>query len=172
MQRLGEKNMNSTTSKTVISAMLAALVFVLTRVVSIPSFTAVGNINLGDCAVLLTAWLLPCQYAFLAAGLGSALSDLLSEYAVYAPATFLIKGLMSAVACIIFAKLRTKNILRCITSGIVAEIIMILGYFAFESIFICGEKTALLNIPFNAVQGMAGLICGALLYSAIYKKVR
>ena len=163
--------MKSTTRKTVLSATLAAVVFVLTRFVSVPSMTAVGNVNLGDCAVLLSAWLLPPQYAFLSAGIGSALSDLLSPYAVYTPATFLIKGLMAAVACILFSKIKPRGI-RLILSGIAAEVIMIAGYFVFEGIFICGWATALLNVPFNAVQGVAGLVSGILLYTAIHKYIR
>lgn len=163
--------MKSTTRKTVLSATLAAVVFVLTRFVSIPSMTAVGNVNLGDCAVLLAAWVLPPQYAFLSAGVGSALSDLLSPYAVYTPATFLIKGLMAVAACIIFSKIKSRGI-RLVLSGAVAEVIMIAGYFIFESVFICGWATALLNIPFNAVQGIAGLISGILLYSAVNKYIK
>ena len=159
------------TRKTVLSAVLAAVVFVLTRFVSVPSMTAVGNVNLGDCAVLLSAWILPPQYALPAAGIGSALADLLSPFAVYTLPTFLIKGGMAVAACIIFSKFKAKP-LGLIISGVTAELIMIAGYFVFEGIFICGWATALLNIPFNAVQGVAGLISGVILYSAIHKYIK
>ena len=78
--------------------MLAALTCVATIVIKIPS-PLNGYINLGDCIVLLSGWLLSPVYGFFAAGLGSALADLFSGYAAYAPATFLIKGLMALIAC-------------------------------------------------------------------------
>ena len=42
--------------------------------------------------------LLGAVLGFLAAGLGSALADLFSGYVVYAPVTFVIKGLMAFIA--------------------------------------------------------------------------
>ena len=49
-----------------------------------------GYVNLGDCAVPLSAWILGPVYGGVAAGVGSMLADLLSGYAHYAPGTFLI----------------------------------------------------------------------------------
>lgn len=48
-------------------ALLAALCFVLTKVVTIPAPT--GYVNLEDCAVLLSAWMLGPVYGGLAAAL-------------------------------------------------------------------------------------------------------
>ncbi|MBP3559105.1 MAG: ECF transporter S component [Clostridia bacterium] len=89
--------MKDTTRKIAIASMLAALVCVATMIIKIPS-PLKGYINLGDCVVLLSGWLLPPGYSFLAAGVGSALADVFSGYAVYAPVTFAIKGLMAVVA--------------------------------------------------------------------------
>ena len=50
----------------------------------------------------------PPLYGFLAAGLGSALADIFSGYAIYAPATFLIKGLMVLAAYCIYNVLNRK----------------------------------------------------------------
>ena len=49
-----------------------------------------------------------------------------------------------------------------IISGVVAEIIMVLGYFVFEG-FMYGFATSAVNIPANAVQGVAGIILGVIL---------
>ena len=49
-----------------------------------------------------------------------------------------------------------------IISGIAAELIMVLGYFAFEG-FLYGFLPSAVNIPANAVQGVAGLILGTVL---------
>ena len=61
--------MHSKTKKLVISALLTALVCVATMIVKIPS-PLKGYLNLGDCVVLVSGWLLSPVYGFLAAGLG------------------------------------------------------------------------------------------------------
>lgn len=142
----------------VTAAMLAALTFAATAFFRIPS-PLNGYLNLGDGVVLLAGWLLPPAYGFLAAGIGSALADLSAGYLVYAPATFVIKGCMALLAgCLFRWRCRTRNDLAApLISGTVAEIIMILGYFVFEG-FLYGFIPSLVNIPANAVQGIAGLV--------------
>lgn len=164
--------MKSKTQKTVTAAMLAALACIATMIIKIPS-PLKGYINLGDCIVLLTGWLSMPGYGFMAAGIGSALADVLSGYAVYAPATFLIKGIMAVAAYYIFKFLNGKIGKRTsrIISGIISEIIMILGYFVFEG-FMYGFVPSAVNIPSNAVQGVAGLILGVILTEILEKKLR
>ena len=57
--------------KLVLAALLAALVCVATMVVQIPS-PMQGYVNLGDCFVLLSGWLLGPWYGFAAGGAASA----------------------------------------------------------------------------------------------------
>ena len=154
---------NNKTRKIVMTAMFAALCCVATMIIKIPS-PLKGYLNLGDCIVLLSGFMLSPLYGFLAAGVGSALADVLSGYVVYAPATFIIKGAMALVAYLGF-KLLNKNIGPTpsrIISGVVAEILMVLGYFVFEG-FMYGFVPSAVNIPANAVQGVAGIILGVIL---------
>lgn len=141
----------------IISALFAALICVATIVIKIPT-PLNGYINLGDCVILVAAFTLPCGYGFLATGIGSALADILSGYTAYAPATFIIKGLMVLVA---FAVTKLLNVnkpnLAKVLSGVLAELWMVLGYYIFEG-FMYGFKPSLLNIPMNLIQGVAGLI--------------
>lgn len=157
------------TKKLVIAALMAALTCVATMMITIPS-PLKGYLNLGDCLVLTSGWLLSPVYGFLAAGLGSALADLFSGYVVYAPATFVIKGLMAIIAYYGFQLLRKKcnNLLSRIVSGAAAEIMMILGYFLFEG-FMYGFIPSAVNIPANGVQGIAGLVIGVVLIKALEK---
>ena len=157
------------TQKIVIAALLAALTCVATMIIKIPS-PLKGYLNLGDCIVLLAGWMLSPVYGFLAAGLGSALADLFSGYVVYAPATFVIKGLMALVAYYGFKLLHKKlgNLTSRIITGIVAEAAMILGYFVFEG-FLYGFGPSVVNIPANGVQGIAGLILGCILVKVFEK---
>ena len=161
--------MKSKTQKIVTAALLAALCCVATMIIKIPS-PLKGYLNLGDCVVLLSGWILSPVYALFAAGLGSALADIFSGYVIYAPATFVIKGLMALCAYYGFKILQNKigNLPSRIIAGIVAEVIMILGYFVFEG-FLYGFMPSIVNIPANAVQGVAGLILGIILIK-IFKK--
>ncbi len=155
--------MKTNTQKIVMSALFAALCCVATMVVKIPS-PLNGYINLGDCIVLLSGWLLSPGYGFAAAGIGSALADLLSGYASYAPATFVIKGLMAMLAyfCCKLLMKKSGNAVSRILSGALAEVFMVLGYFVFEG-FLYGFVPSMVNIPANAVQGIAGLVIGLIL---------
>ncbi len=151
------------TRKLVMASMLASLACVATMIIKIPS-PLKGYLNLGDCIVLLSGWFLSPFYGFMAAGIGSALADLFSGYVTYAPATFIIKGIMAAAAYYGFKLLNKKlpQVAAYIVSGVVSEIIMVLGYYVFEG-FLYGFIPSAVNIPANAVQGLAGLIIGTLL---------
>lgn len=87
--------------KLVLAALLAALVCVATMVVQIPS-PMQGYVNLGDCFVLLSGWLLGPWYGFAAGGIGSMLADIFLGYAHYAPGTLVIKGVMALVAALMY----------------------------------------------------------------------
>ena len=161
---------NNKTKKIVTAALLAALCCVATMIIKIPS-PLKGYLNLGDCVVLLSGFMLSPLYGFLAAGLGSAFADLLSGYVVYAPATFLIKGVMAVIAYygvqLLHKKVGTTP--ARIISSISAEIVMILGYFVFEGC-LYGFVPSAVNIPANGVQGVAGIILGIIL-AGLFDKI-
>lgn len=149
------------TKKTIMAAMLAALVCVATMIIKIPSPMQQGYLNLGDCVVLLCGFVLSPVYGFLAAGLGSFLADIFSGFAVYAPATLFIKGMMALTAHFGFYLLRKRSgaKLAKVIGGICGIIVMVLGYYIFEG-FLYGFVPSLVNIPANALQGAVGLILG------------
>ena len=166
---MSNSTQNNTTQRIVMAALLAALTCVATMIIKIPS-PLKGYLNLGDCVVLLAGWMLSPTYGFLAAGLGSALADTFSGYVTYVPATFVIKGLMALIAFYGFKLLHSKlgNISSRIISGIVAEVVMVAGYFIFEG-FLYGFGPSLINIPANVIQGVAGLIIGTILVKVFEK---
>ena len=157
------------TKKIVITALLASMVCVVTMLVKIPS-PLKGYINLGDCIVLLCGWLLAPGYGFIAAGLGSALADIFSGYFTYAPANFIIKGTMALIVFVCFQSMhkRIRVLPSQIIGGVLAEILMVLGYYVFEG-FLYGFVPSLVNIPANGVQGAAGLILGIILVKVLEK---
>lgn len=159
--------------KIVLSAMLAALICVATMIITVPSPLG-GFLNLGDGFVLLAGWLLGPLYGFFAAGLGSALADLFLGYAFYVPGTFLIKGLSALLGILLI-----RGLARCVPyrsvrfalAGTVAEIEMIAGYFAYSAVFGGEGWGAIVSIPGNAVQGIAG-ICVFTVLAAVFEKYR
>ena len=152
--------MKTRTHKIVMASLLAGLCCIATMIIKIPS-PLEGYINLGDCIVLLSGWLLSPAYGFLATGIGSALADMFSGYIMYVPATFIVNGIMTLIVFFgskILSK-RTSKILARIICGTLAEIIMVLGYFIFED-FLYGFGPSCLNITANMVQGLVGLVMG------------
>lgn len=161
--------MKTRAQKIAVAAMLAALVCVATMIIKIPT-PLKGYINLGDCIVLLCGSMLSPSYAFLAAGIGSALADVLSGYMVYAPVTFLIKGVMALIVVFLFKAIDKKGLKQPakILPLALAEVIMVGGYLLFESI-LYGFVPSVANIPANAIQGVAGIIFGFVLIKAFEK---
>ena len=102
--------MNKNVSRLVITALFAALTYVATSIIRIPTIGTNGYINIGDVVVLLCAWVIGGTYGAMAAGIGSALADLLAGYAMYVPGTFTIKFVMAISAYLIFKSVSKLNI--------------------------------------------------------------
>ena len=155
--------MLSQKTKLVLSAMFCALVFAFTFIF-VPA--GVGNVNLGDGALLLAAWTLGGPWAAVSAAMGATLADLACGYAIYAPATFVIKAVMVAVALTVgglLSKLRLSLRLCRLVAALSAELVMALGYLLYEATVLGYGVAAVANLPFNAVQGgVAVLLSGAM----------
>ena len=94
------------TKQLIYAAVFAALCFAVTYVVVIPM--PYGYLNFGDVIVLLCSWFLG-PIGAIAAGVGCALADLLSGYAIYAPATFVIKSVVAIVGYTLFCLFSKLN---------------------------------------------------------------
>lgn len=161
---------NNKIQKLVSAALFAAIICVATFIVKIPSPATNGYFNLGDCFVILAGLLLSPVYGALAAGIGSALADILSGYAQYAPPTFVIKALMALAVYFIFKAFRTnKKLFPVIISGFVAETIMVLGYFAYEATILQYGLAAAGSIFSNVMQGLIGIAASTAVYTALSK---
>lgn len=154
--------------KLVLAAVFAALTCVATMMIHIPMPATNGYINLGDGMVLLSAFLLGPVYGMAAGGLGSMLADILLGYASYAPGTLVIKGLMALCAALIMGALRNKTKAGMIAGALVGELIMVLGYFAYEGLILGYGLAAAASIPGNAIQGAAGMIVSILVYQVLH----
>jgi uncharacterized membrane protein len=154
------------TRKIVVCALFMALTAVATMVIQIPS-PMDGYVNMGDAFVLLCAFTLGPIYGVIAGGVGSMLADLLLGYVIYAPGTLIIKSLVVVVAYFLFKALgktvKVKTV-ALIVAGIVAELVMVLGYFFYAMLLMGKGLAAAASIPGNLMQGVAGVIVSTLLF--------
>lgn len=152
-------------------ALFAALCCIGTVIVQIPAPQG-GFLNVGDVFVLLSGWCLGPFYGSIAAALGSALADVIVGFPLYAPATFIIKGLDALVAYLVwvffkkFIKKDALDFLPRLCSALLAESVMVFGYAAYDCLLM-GMGAAFVNIPFNVIQASvcvvgAVFICFAL----------
>ena len=161
-------------SRLVYTALFTALTTVATLVIQVPSPMS-GYVNLGDAMVLLSAWMLGPVYGTAAAGIGSMLADLLSGYAYYAPGTLVIKCLMAFVAAQVFLVLKDKvkgKHFAKVVSGLLAEIIMVAGYFGYAGLILGNGLSAALSIPGNLVQGGFGIVVSTVVYLALSQVIK
>lgn len=164
--------------KLCISAMLAALCAVATFI-HVPVSATGGYVNLGDAVVVLSGCVLGPAYGFAAGGIGSALADIILSYTHYAPITFVVKGLMAMVFAFVlkaFCKNGKQTVPATVFACLVAEIIMVGGYYICEAMLLgYGFAGALAAVPSNAVQGVFGIIIGTFLCKVVpgvFKKFR
>ena len=158
---------DSKIKKMVLTALLAALTCVATMIIQIPS-PMNGYVNLGDCFVLLSGWLLGPWLGFAAGGIGSMLADIFLGYTHYAPGSLVIKGLVALVAALLYRVIaKTNAYVGMAVSGIVSECIMVLGYFLYAGLILgkglMGEVGAIASVPGNCFQAAVGIIAGVLL---------
>ena len=150
--------------RAVLSAMLAALIFIATAVFPIPLGN--GYANLGDAIIAVAAFFVGPLWGALAAGVGSAFADVFLGYTVYAPATFIIKAIMAVIFFYIFrpfAKGRASAPMA-FTASFCSEVFMIVGYFLFEAVLYT-PAGAIPNIMGNSVQGLVGCAVATVLVS-------
>jgi len=144
-----------------IIGIFAALICILTMIISIPIPATQGFINIGDAGVMFAGLIFGPFVGGLSGGIGSALADIILGYTIYAPATLIIKGFEGFLIGIIahprnnYTKLNYRDICAIIVGGI----IMVFGYFIYE-IILWGFASALYEVILNGIIqfGVAGVI--------------
>ena len=175
-----EKTLNRETGRAdarmlALTGLFAALGCVGTMVLRVPSPTG-GYMNLGDAVVVLGAWLLGPVYGAIAGGVGPAMADLLGGYAVYVPATLVIKAVMALTAAGLYRRLGKKGLLL---SAAAAEAPMVLGYWLFDgalaalsgggSLRLCLLASAA-GVPSNLVPAVFGAAAATRLALALRRR--
>lgn len=146
------------TKKLVLTALFTALTMVATLMIRIP--LPLGYVNLGDAFILLGVFVLGPVYGGIAAGMGAGLADLFG-YPLYAPATFVIKAGMAVAAWFVYkllAKATKKEMLAQSVGGVCGALVMAVGYFLYEILLFTTVGVAIVNVPWNLLQGVVGTV--------------
>lgn len=134
---------------------LAALITVFTAYVSVP--IAGGYFHPGDAMIALAGVILG-PYAAIPAAIGSCLADILAGYTIYAPFTFVIKGLLGLIAGFGLSGGKTGS--RAVIMMFLGGGLIVGGYFITDTV-LYSMATALMSIPWNVLQALVFIISGA-----------
>lgn len=170
---------NNSLKRTVSAALFAALTFVATFVITLPTPT-MGFVHLGDAFVLLSGIMLGPLWGGLAAGIGSMLADLVLGYTISAVPTLFIKFLTAFTAYYVVKHAKNAPLLKRFLLCLLSESTMVTGYFVYHML-----KSLILNMNFSSegfhvalvysitglpgdfLQAVAGAFCAALLIPLI-----
>ena len=157
---------NLSVKKLTLAGVMAALVFVMTYVPKVPVPVTGGYVHLGDGAIFLAALLLG-PLGIPAAAIGSGLSDILGGYMVYVLPTMAIKALVALIA---WKGWKEGAWFRAVIAFMLAEAVMVAGYFAFEAMMY-SAAAAWAAVGPNCIQGIAGVALG-LTCHALYPRLK
>lgn len=159
-------NPNIPTLQLCLTAVFMALICIATMVVQIP--IPLGYAHLGDCMILLATYLLGPISGMIASGIGSAMADLLTGYALWVIPTFLIKGIMPWVAFYFF---RRKAKYSPYIGAVFCLLFMILGY-VIAGCFLYGSiPTGVMQFPGLALKSVVNFIVFLFLQTLPWKKI-
>ena len=164
-------NINYRTKDLVTSSMLIALVFVATyiHVPSPFSLNSGGLIHLGNIMLFVASIVFGKYQGAIAGSFGMGLFDLFSGYAVWAPFTFIIRGVMGFVIGY-FAHSKNRNgnnLMWNIVGLVIASVWMVLGYFMTNIVLYHNIAAAISSVPGDLTQLAFGFIAGIPLAAAV-----
>jgi uncharacterized membrane protein len=161
---VNKMNTRVRTKDLVETSLLIALVFVATYCVQfhLPIGGEGGLVHLGTSMLFISSIVFGKKKGAISGAFGMGIFDLVSGYAVWAPFTFIIRGIMGYImGSITWSKNRRgNNVIINIVASILSGIWMIAGYY-FSQVIIYGNwVTPFLSIPGDAIQIVFALAIG------------
>lgn len=146
------------------TALLTTLVFVATAFINIrlPILSSGGLVHLGNVILFAAAILFGKKKVAIAGAVGMAIFDLSSGWALWAPFTLVVRGIMGyIVGTIAYSNNKNgDNFLINILAVFVSGIWMIIGYYITEVILYGNLLAPVASIPGNITQLVVGLVLG------------
>lgn len=155
-----KKSADLSVRRLVTAAVFAALTAAVTMI-HVPSVN--GYIHLGDAMIYLCASCLPSGTAFASAAIGGSVADLISGYPIWAPFTFVIKGLLTLAFSSKSGRILTVRNAVC---SLAAIAISTLGYCFGEGI-LYGFAAGIAAIWGNLVQSVGSMLLYLILAFAL-----
>ncbi len=143
------------TKTLVMTALMAALVFIATYLVKIPNPATGGYSHMGDCMIFLAVVMLGRKNGAFAAALGGALSDLLAGAAVWIAPTLVIKYIMAFIMGTVIKGNPDSRKLQ-LTGATVGGAFQIIAYTLVKVVLI-GSAPAIASIPNVTIQTLVGV---------------
>lgn len=140
----------SHTRTIVLTAMFTALVYVFTMININPFGIPGGLIHIGNIPFFIAAILFGRKVGAISGGVGMALFDVLSPYAIWAPFTLII-GLVSGYLMGMVTE-RKKNYFTYILAILIATVFKIGGYYVAEAVIYGNWITPVHSIFANVLQ--------------------
>ena len=145
------------------TAVMTALVFLATFVPHIP--VPLGYAHLGDAVIFLLALLLRRRDALFAACVGSALSDVLGGFALWALPTLVIKFLMVEVVCRVAGS--APGTARTAAAFLASSLWMAAAYTAFGALLYASVAAGLASAPGLLMEGVVNTAVALLVLPAL-----
>ena len=150
------KQLTHTTSL-VLCAMFTVLVYLFTMINVNPFGLPGGLVHLGNIPVFIGAIIFGKRVGAISAGIGMALFDVLSPYAIWAPYTLVIGLAMGYAVGLVTQK--HKRFPFYILAMIVAAAVKVAGYYVAEGIIYGNWYAPVYAIPANLMQvGVAAVV--------------
>jgi len=152
-----------------LTAVMTAVIFVLTRMVQIPT-PAKGFVHLGDAAIFFAAFAFGPWVGGVAGGLGTALADVSSGYAQWAIFSLLVHGLQGWLVGWMMQRSSPSagqsEWYRLLLAVGVGSVVVVVGYFI-AGVILVGAPSAAAEVPANIIQALSGGLVGAPLFVAV-----
>lgn len=172
------KSSDNKTEQLVMTALMMTLILIGTIVIRIPIPMTQGYVHLGDAMIYIGVLLLGRKNGTIAASLGSAMADILSGYAFWAPWTLVIKAAMAyisgtaaehAVRSADQHEGGPSSKARITTAAGMAAggLLMTAAYFAAEGMMYGNWPAAALGIPWNIGQFAVGIAVALSISAAV-----
>lgn len=171
------ENTNNVTNL-VMTGLMMCLVMISTMFIKIPIPFTQGYVHLGDSMIFLSILILGKKNGSIAAGLGSALGDILGGYAFWAPWTLVIKFLMAWIMGMFVEHMEKKGRNHTEHFGVsameivgmaLAGIEMCAGYYIASAVMYGNLLVPLPSVPWNIGQFAVGMVIACLIASSLSK---
>ncbi|MCF7934969.1 MAG: ECF transporter S component [Synergistales bacterium] len=151
------------TSRTVaLGAVLAAAVTAATMLhIPVPGFRV--YFNLGEGVIYTAALLFGARYGAFAGGIGASMADLLLGYPLWAPLTFVIKGIEGYVV----GKLGERSRILAMLAG---AVLMTAGYTTAAGL-LYGWKAAPVELVTDCIQTGIGILTALVLVPVLERRI-